>query len=191
MSESPNSTLNSHPKATEATEATADLSQNLDEVLDLELGLGALGGLRHSASCEATERSQRRYDNRNHRLHESRMNRLGMEGDESDESLEDEDMSQRVFIRSPITHHHHYVQPSSPSEPTPEPAAPAQQPAEPKSNWLGKAAVAAALLAGGAGAGVGASALLGAFDKPQPAAPSVDTDTDTIPTVIIKPHTEE
>ena len=187
MSESPNSTLNSHPKATEATEATADLSQNLDEVLDLELGFGALGGLRHSASCEATERSQRRYDNRNHRLHESRMNRLGMEDGESDEP-EDEDMSQQVLIRSPITHHHHYEQPATP---TPEPAAPAQQPADPKSNWLGKAAVAAALLAGGAGAGVGASALLGAFDKPQPASQGVDTDTDTIPTVIIKPHTEE
>jgi len=190
MSESPNSTLNSHPKATEATETTADLSQNLDEILDLELGLGAIGGLRHSASCEAAERSQRRYDNRNHRLHESRMEKLGLQGGGESDEPEDEDMSQQVLIRSPVTHHHHYEQPA---EPTPEPAAPAPEPAAQPKGMSTTAKVATSLAAAallGPG-GVGMAAMLGAFDKPPaPVVAPVDTDTDTIPTVIIKPHAE-
>jgi hypothetical protein len=182
MSESPNS----NPTTTKATtEAAADLSQNHDEILDLELGLGALGGLRHSSACDAAERSQRLYDERNHRLHESRMDSLGMKGDKSGESLEAEDMSHQVLIRSPITHHHHYEQPESSEPATPTTA---QQPAPPPPKGMSTTAkiatsLGAALLLGPGGVGV--ASLLGAFDKPEPAA---SVDSDTIPTVIVRPH---
>lgn len=176
MSESPNS----HPKT---TEATADLSQNLDEILDLELSLGAIGGLRHSAACAATERSQRRYDERNHRLHESRMESLGMKGGESPEV---EDMAQQVLIRSPITHNHY------PPEPTPAQPVEAKKPEGMSTAAKVATSLAAATLFGPGG--VWMASLLGAFDKPAtptptpPAVESIDTDTDTVPMVIIHPR---
>ena len=161
MSESPNST---------PTEATADLSQNLDEALDLQLGLGALGGMRHSAACDAAEKSQRRYDDRNHRLHEARMKKLGMEGDET---AEDEDMSQQVLIRSPVTHHHHhYDKPTE--EPTEEPTVQPQEQAQPKqASKLATAALVAASVLGGGGLGAGIPWLLGAYDQPTPTSTTI------------------
>jgi hypothetical protein len=162
VSESTSSTPNSTPSSTQ--EAAADLSQNLDEAADLQLGLGALGGLRHSRACEDAERSKRRYDARNHRLHESRMKRLGLEGEESPE---DEAMDQQVLIRSPVTHHYHYAQPSA------APPSASSQPqegntAKPKStaSTLAKAAMVAAGLVAGGGLGAGIPWLAGAFDKP-------------------------
>ena len=111
--------------------------------MDLALGLGALGGLRHSKACDDSQRSANRYDERQHRLHESRMKRLGMEGEES---LEDEDMSQQVLIRSPTITHHHYEQPA----PTPvsQPVQPAVAENSTLKKWLKGAAIAALPLAG-------------------------------------------
>lgn len=98
----------------ELVEEVAELTQNHDEVMDLHLALGALGGLRHSAACEAAERSARRFDDRNHRLHESRIKDLGMEGMEGEEKEpEAEDMSQQVLIRSPTIHNHYANQPAT------------------------------------------------------------------------------
>jgi len=168
MSES----LNSEPGTT-TTEAAADLSQNLDEATDLQLGLGALGGLRHSAACDAAERSQRRYDERNHRLHEARMKAFGMEGKDSDESPEAEDMAQQVLIRSPVTHNHHYESLASQQpEQSTESAEPTQQPAQANTNWLKNAALAAALLASGAG--------IATMLQPQQNETPTFTDTDTV-----------
>jgi hypothetical protein len=114
--------------AEEAAEQVADLTLNQDEVLDVELALGALGGIRHSAACDAAERSSRRFDERNHRLHESRMKALGMEGEEVPE---DTDMSHQVLIRSPITHNHYSPTPTPIQTPTPPAATPSQPPAQP------------------------------------------------------------
>ena len=119
MSVSLNSPSDSTNK--EAMEEVADLTLNHDEALDLTLALGALGGLRHSAACDATERSQRRYDDRNHRMHETRMKTMGMEGEEKEP--EADDMSQQVLIRSPIIHNHYAngkpqtQQPQQPGQP--------------------------------------------------------------------------
>ena len=125
MSGSQNSTPNTRnappTNQTEQAEQAADLSQDHDEALDLQLALGAIGGLRSSAACDATERSQRRYDERNHRFHEESMKRIGLpEGDEP----EAEEMSQQVLIRSPITHNHYPVAPPTPEPVTPEPVKP-------------------------------------------------------------------
>jgi len=146
---------NSQPNST-TTESPADLSLNLDEAMDLQLGFGALGGLRHSRACDAAERSQRRYDERNHRLHEARAKKFGVEGEESSE---DDDMAQQVLIRSPVTHHHHYAEPSQPAQPSPAPVQPtvnnpaADEPAWKK--WAKRGAIAAALASGPVGASVG------------------------------------
>jgi len=167
-------------------ELPADLSQNLDEAADLQLGLGALGGLRHSAACEMAEKSQRRYDERNHRLHELRMRRLGLEGEET---CEDEDMHQQVLIRSPIVHNH-YQSPAAAQQPQqpatqPDSASPPERPAPPADTQLGEAPHRARILqylasavagAGLVAAGAGIPAMLG--DK-QEAPAAVDTDTDT------------
>lgn len=154
MSESLNSTNNS--TSTEALEEIADLTLNHDEVLDLELALGALGGLRHSAACDAAERSTRRFDERNHRLHEARMKAMGMDGEKKE--LEADDMSQQVLIRSPIIHNHYSERPSAnqPAAPatasqpaastvTP-PATPAPAENGKKLSPLAKAAIVAALI---------------------------------------------
>lgn len=170
----------STPSSQPATEPPANLSQNLDEALDLELALASLGGLRHSASCEASERSQRRYDERNHRLHEARMGKLGLEGDEP----KADDMSQQVLIRSPIIHNHYPAtgqpvapQPAATGTPPSQPV-PATQPtpssgAAPNKRILPY--VLTALLGTGLGAGAGALPwVLSDRDVPPAAA---DTDT--------------
>ena len=107
MSESTNSTP--HCNSSPTIEIPADMSLNHDEVLDMELALGSLGGLRHSAACDQSERSKQRYDDLNHRLYKSRMKRLGLTGDEESEGEESEEgdgMSHQVLIRSPVTHNH-------------------------------------------------------------------------------------
>ena len=80
-------------------------------------------------------------------------------------------------------HIHYHTEQNPPQQP---------EPTQPKGmSTAAKVATslaAAALLGPG---GVGMAALLGAFDKPPvPVVAPVDTDTDTIPTVIIKPHVE-
>jgi len=160
-------------------EELADLTQNHDEVLDLEMALGALGGLRHTAACDAADRSNRRFDDRNHRLHEARMKALGLEGDEKEP--ETEDMSQQVLIRSPVIHNHHYQDGAKhpPTAVTPQPPIPQVQPypqspnpaPSSMSNWAK-----AGLLAGVLGMPLATGAigyLLANRD------PFVDTDTDT------------
>ena len=91
-----------------------------------------------------------------------------------------------------IGDHIHYHQ-VLPPEPTPEPVAQAPEPASQSKGMSTTAKVATSLAAAallGPG-GVGMAAMLGAFDKPPvPVVAPVDTDTDTIPTVIIKPHAE-
>lgn len=147
-----------------AAEAVADLTLNHDEALDLTLALGALGGLRHSRACDASERSTRRYDERNHRLHEARMKRLGLECEENPAESE-ADMSQQVLIRSPVIHNH-YGSPAtaSPSQQPTTPASPTQTQVPPPvaaslSPWH-KAAIAAALAAGGLGGAAGLYSVL-------------------------------
>ena len=149
MSESTNSTPDTSSEPT--TEKIADLSLNLDEVLDMDLALGSLAGLRNSAAYDATEKSQRRYDARNHRLHEARMKNIGLPGGEP----EAEEMSQQVLIRSPITHNHYPVAPPTPEPVTPEPVKPVtpepvkpepvKQPA-PDRSWLPWAVVALSMI---------------------------------------------
>lgn len=155
-------------------EEVADLSLNQDEVLDLEMALGALGGLRHSRACDAEERSNRRYDERQHRLHESRMKDFGMEGEEKEP--EADDMSQQVLIRSPVIHNHHYgeqkQEPTAPASPT----APVTQPTATASSIPAWAKTLALLLGTGGLAGIGVSQLL---PDGIPTAPFIDTDTDT------------
>lgn len=149
----------------ELAEEVAELDQNHDEVLDLELALGALGGLRHSAACSAAERSIRRFDERNHRLHESRMKDLGMDGEEKEP--EAEDMSQKVLIRSPIIHNHYSDKPNQPATPTPasQPAASTVTPPQSGLSNLAKGAIVAGVLATGLG-GAGATYLLMRPDTP-------------------------
>ena len=53
-----------------------------------------------------------------------------------------------------------------------------------------KALVSAALVASGAGAGAGIPWLLGAFDKPAAVQPAVDTDTNTLYELSIKPESK-
>ncbi|HUS40403.1 MAG TPA: hypothetical protein VMX74_13200 [Pirellulales bacterium] len=134
MSESTNSTPDTSSEPT--TEKIADLSLNLDEVLDMDLALGSLAGLRNSAAYDATEKSQRRYDARNHRLHEARMKNIGLPGGDGGEP-EAEEMSQQVLIRSPITHNHY--------PPTPVTPEPVKQPA-PDRSWLPWAVVALSMI---------------------------------------------
>lgn len=163
--------MNGSPNSQTSSEEPADLTQNQDEVMDLALGLGALGGLRHSRACDATQRSHERYDDRQHRLQESRMKRLGMEGDEK--SPEDEDMSQQVLIRSPTIHHHYYAQEEQPAPPVAQPQ-PVQQPESTAKTWLKRAAIAALPLAG-----VGGTLAYNAMTKPDPPAVSSPNYQDT------------
>ena len=158
MPESPNST-NGSTNSNGQTELPADLSLDQDEVLDVELALLALGGIRHSAACDAAEKSTRRFDERNHRLHESRMKDLGMEGEEKES--ETDDMAHQVLIRSPIIHNHYdktnQPQPAVQPQPQPQPT-----PAPTQKEGLGtlaKLAIAAAIGSGIAGTGVGLWAL--------------------------------
>lgn len=186
MSILPDSTNNSkRSEATEekATEELESLTQNHDEVLDLTLALGALGGLRHSAACDAAERSQKRFDERNHRLHESRMKSLGAEGEE--QKPEAEDMSHQVLIRSPTSHHYYSERPSAN-----QPAATAGQPVsstvttpKPGLSNLATTAIAAGLIASGLGAGAGATYLLTRPDNVPPAVerPDKNWDLDLLP----------
>lgn len=156
MSESLNSTSDSTRK--KWVEEVADLTQNQDEVLDLGMAFGALGGLRHDAACTAAERSTRRFDERQHRLHEARMKALGMEGEEKEP--EAEDMSQQVLIRSPIIHNHYGPAKQSgeqPQRPTSEPPSPPQVPPSLISGLspLAKAAIASAIGLSTIGTGAG------------------------------------
>lgn len=163
----------------ELAEEVADLSQNHDEIVDLELALGALGGLRHSAACSAAERSTARFDERNHRLHESRMKSLGMEGEEQKQETGAEDMSHQVLIRSPTTHNHYSERPTNqPATPATiaAPPAPATPPvAKPGFSNLATAAIASGILASGLGAGVLGTYLM---TRPKPAAVAPDQDKD-------------
>lgn len=124
-------------------EELADLTQNHDESLDLALAFGAIGGLRHSAACDAAERSTRRFDDRQHRFHETRMKAMGMEGEE--QKPEADDMAQQVLIRSPVNHHYHY--PSGPAAAPQQPSQPASPPQQGMSPWT-KAAIGAAIASG-------------------------------------------
>lgn len=172
MSVSQNSAVGSMRPANES-EAMADLSQNLDEALDLQLGFGAIGGLRHSAACDAAERSQRRYDDRNHRLHEARMKKLGVEGEEP----EAEDMAQQVLIRSPVTHNH-YHEPKS--EAPPQHVPPQQQPQpelQQQSAWSKTWPWLLAAAAGMGGAGTAAALI----PKPEPPPPAVESVVPEMP----------
>lgn len=150
-------------------EEIADLTQNHDEIVDLEVGLAALGGLRHSAACNASERSSRRYDERNHRFHESRMKALGMEGEEKEP--EADDMSQKVLIRSPIIHNH-YPSANQPATPTPRSEPDPPPPPKPGLSNLATAAIATGLIASGLGAGAGATYLMTRPDPPAVVAPA-------------------
>ena len=154
MSASSNSTSDSTSR-TKPPEEPADLSLNQDEVLDLGLALGALGGLRHTTACDAAERSTRRFDDRNHRLHESRMKHLGMEGEEKE--LKADDVGHQVLIRSPVIHNHYVDRtPTTPPSTTPPTAPPTTPPttppptppvtSPPTNGWL---PLAAGLLIGG------------------------------------------
>lgn len=158
MSELQNSTSESTSSTSEPPEEPADLSLDQDEVLDLGLALLSLGGIRHSAACDAAEQSTRRFDNRNHRLHEARMKELGMEGEEKES--ETGDMSHQVLIRSPITHNHHYDKSSQP-QPSPQPPSPTppQQQQPTGLSTLQKLAIGAALTTGIVGTGAGLWAL--------------------------------
>lgn len=157
----------------EAVEEVAELTQNHDEALDVMLALGTLGGLRHSAACDAAEQSNKRFDDRNHRLHESRMKDLGMEGEEK----EAEDMSHQVLIRSP-TIHNHYPSANQPLPPVTanQPAAPTVDPPKSGLSNLATSAIAAGLLAAGLGTGVGATYLMTRPDTPAVVAPADDKD---------------
>ena len=153
----------------ELAEEVADLSQNHDEIVDLEVGLAALGGLRHSAACSASERSSRRYDERNHRFHESRMKALGMEGEEKEP--EAEDMSQQVLIRSPTIHNHYADKPSTNGPTTTSP----QQPLSPSLATAPKSGLSnlatGAIVAGLIGTGLGGAGLTYLLTRPD--APAV------------------
>lgn len=156
------STSTEVPEPPEVPEELADLSQNQDETLDLQLGLNALGGLNHARACAATERSNRRFDDRNHRMHETRMKALGMEGEEKEPGTDD--MAQQVLIRSPI--HYHYQSPPPANQPTPQQPQPVQQPApqpvQPATGLsnLAKAAIVTSALLGTGGMGAALYALL-------------------------------
>ena len=88
----------------------------------------------------------------------------------------DGDDAMGVNIGDNIVNHYH------------EPVEPTAPPAEPTPKKMGTAAkiattLAAATLLGPGGAGV--ASLLGAFDRP-----AANVDADTVPTVIVSPHTE-
>ena len=90
-----------------------------------------------------------------------------------DERDEDDDMGDSFSIAGDTTHHHY---------PTPEPSAPqpTPPPTQPGLTPLQKAVVAAGLIVGGLGAGLGLAALLNKDQQPPPAilpAPSVGYET--------------
>lgn len=153
-------------------ELQADLTQNHDEVLDLEMGMAALGGLRHSAACDASQRSNRRYDDLNHRLYESRMSEMFGLPAKSDEG-EAEDMSQQVMIRSPIIHNHRYDAPKAADAPEPTPT----QPATPSNGLLNAAIIGLSTLTGLGGAGyLISNAITPSDTKPPVVVPGDQTD---------------
>ena len=168
---SPNESM-SEKVMQQIAEEVPDLTQNHDEALDLSLGFAALGGLRHSAACNAAEKSDQRFDERNHRLHESRMKRLGLEGSEEPPE-EDDGMTQQVLIRSPIIHNHYdgkkAADDSGSTAPQPRPADPARNP------WLWPAVVGSSILFGTLGAGYLMSRKP-LMPTPTPIRPDVDYD---------------
>lgn len=149
-------------------ELPADLTQNHDEALDLSLGMAALGGLRHSAACEASQKSISRYDDVNHRLYESRMSSMfGLPDKTETGESEAEDMSQQVLIRSPIIHNHY-------DKPQTDSSAPAQ-PAASSNGVMNAAIIGLSTLAGLSGAGYLISNAIGPDDaKPPIVAPVAD-----------------
>ena len=151
-------------------EQPADLSQNLDEINDVQLALAALGGLRATTANDAAERSHRRYDDRNHRWHEARTKeRFGLESSEENKQSEGEasegEVGHQVWVRSPV--HNHY-----PSAPPPTAGKQGVSPL--------LAALAAAALTSGLVGAIGAGSLIAwnLLDNKRPVTPPAATNPD-------------